>query len=138
MIIDHCRDEKELYDLYTLRPMPNQYDFEFLMNNPNLFCFYDKEQGYLKGFITIQRENIDPYDTSCHFPLKGADVDGKVLTLSGTAIRGIMPDIITAIITVCKAFNETIYSVTPLKHAGLVLKKAGFTKVSKNIYRRLK
>ena len=119
MIIDHCRDEKELYDLYTLRPMPNQYDFEWLMRNPNLFCFYEEKQGYLAGFITVQKENGE-------------------LTLSGTAIRGIMPEIVKAIIIVCDAFNGDMYAYTPLRHAGLVLRKAGFKQVKNNKYVRYK
>lgn len=119
MIIDHPRDEKELYDLYTLRPMPNQYDFEWLMRNPNLFCFYDEKQGFLRGFITVQRE------------------DGE-LTLSGTSIRGNMPDNIQAIITVCEAFNENMYSYTSLRHAGLVLRKAGFKHIKDDKYVRYK
>ena len=125
MIIDHCRDERELFDLYSLRPMPNQYDFEFLMRNPNLFCFYDEKIGFLKGFITVQKEEIKELNNK------------KVLTLSGTSIRGIMPDVITAIITICNAFEEPIYSLTPLRHAGLVLIKAGFKKIGKNLYRRI-
>ena len=119
MIIDHCRDEKELYDLYTLRPMPNQYDFEWLMNNPNLFCFYEENQGYLAGFITIQKE-------------------GKYLTLSGTSIRGIMPDVVKAIITICNAFDDDMYAFTPLRHAALVLRKAGFKHIKGNKYVRYK
>ena len=123
MIIDHCRDEKELYELYCLRPMPNQYDFEFLMQNPNLFCFYDEKLGFLRGFITVQTEDIDGV---------------KRLTLSGTSIRGNMPDNIDAIIAVCEAFNEDMYAVTPLRHAELVLRKAGFVKLKEQIFVRYK
>lgn len=123
MIIDHCRDEKELYELYCLRPMPNQYDFEFLMQNPNLFCFYDEKLGFLRGFITVQTEDID---------------GEKRLTLSGTSIRGNMPDNIDAIIAVCEAFNEDMYAVTPLRHAELVLRKAGFVKLKEQIFVRYK
>lgn len=123
MIIDHCRDEKELYELYCLRPMPNQYDFEFLMQNPNLFCFYDEKLGFLRGFITVQTEDID---------------GEKRLTLSGTSIRGNMPDNIDAIIAVCEAFNDDMYAVTPLKHAELVLRKAGFVKLKEQILVRYK
>ena len=123
MIIDHCRDEKELYELYFLRPMPNQYDFEFLMQNPNLFCFYDEKLGFLRGFITVQTEDIDGV---------------KRLTLSGTSIRGNMPDNIDAIIAVCEAFNEDMYAVTPLRHAELVLRKAGFVKLKEQIFVRYK
>ena len=123
MIIDHCRDEKELYELYCLRPMPNQYDFEFLMQNPNLFCFYDEKLGFLRGFITVQTEDIDGV---------------KRLTLSGTSIRGNMPDNIDAIIAVCEAFNEDMYAVTPLRHAELLLRKAGFVKLKEQILVRYK
>ena len=123
MIIDHCRDEKELYELYCLRPMPNQYEFEFLIQNPNLFCFYDENFGFLRGFITVQTEDID---------------DEKRLTLSGTSIRGNMPDNIDAIIAVCEAFNEDMYAVTPLRHAELVLRKAGFVKLKEQIFVRYK
>ena len=123
MIIDHCRDEKELYELYCLRPMPSQYDFEFLMQNPNLFCFYDEKLGFLRGFITVQTEDIDGV---------------KRLTLSGTSIRGNMPDNIDAIIAVCEAFNEDMYAVTPLRHAELVLRKAGFVKLKEQILVRYK
>ena len=119
MIIDHCRDEKELYDLYTLRPMPNQYEFEWLMRNPNLFCFYDEKQGFLRGFITVQ-------------------IEDDLLTLSGTSIRGNMAENIQAIITVCNAFKDDMHAFTSLKHAGLVLKKAGFKRISKNKYVRYK
>ena len=119
MIIDHIRDEEEFKRLYESRPMPSQYDFKWLLNNPNLFCFYDELSGILLGFITIQRE-------------------GKYLTLSGTSIRKNMPNIITAIITVCDAFNEDMYAFTPLKHAGYVLKKAGFKHIKNDKYVRYK
>lgn len=119
MIIDHPRDLKELYHLYADRPMPQQYEFKWLVNNPNLFCFYDEEQGYLRGFITVQRE------------------DGE-LTLSGTSIRGNMPDNIDAIIKVCELFNEDMHAYTPLRHAGLVLRKAGFKHIKDDKYVRYK
>lgn len=123
MIIDKCRDEKELYELYTLRPMPNQYDFEFLMRNPNLFCFYDEKIGFLRGFITVQTEDIE---------------GERRLTLSGTSIRGNMPDNIDAIISVCEAFNDDMYAVTPLRHAELILRRAGFQKLKEQIFVRYK
>lgn len=119
MIIDRCRDREELYNLYSNRPMPNQYEFEWLINNPNLFCFYDEKQGFLTGFITVQKEN-------------------NLLTLSGTAIRGIMPDVVKAIITVCNAFDDDMYAFTPLRHAGLVLRKAGFKHIKNDKYVRYK
>ena len=117
MIIDHIRDVEEFRRLYNDRPMPNQYDFDWLVNNPNLFCFYDEEKGFLRGFITIQTEN-------------------GFLTLSGTSIRKNMPDNIEAIIKICNAFKEDIYSFTPLRHAGLLLKKAGFENLGNNKYVR--
>ena len=124
MIIDHIRDLNEFKTLYESRPMPAQYDFNWLVNNPNLFCFYEADNGKLLGFITVQKEELIGL--------------GKCLTLSGTAIKGIMPKIITAIIIVCNAFNEDMYSLTPLKEAGLVLRRAGFEKVQENIYKRVK
>ncbi len=119
MIIDRCRNKKELLNLYKSRPMPNQYDFDWLINNPNLFCFYHEQEGYLQGFITVQREN-------------------GLLTLSGTAVRRIMPDAINAIIKVCNAFDEDMYAFTPLRHAALLLKKAGFKHIKNDKYMRLK
>ena len=122
MIIDHIRDMEEFNKLYDSRPMPRPYDYEWLIKNPCLYCFYGEEGKYkdkLMGFITIQRE------------------EGE-LTLSGVSIRKIMPDVITAIVTVCEAFNEDMYSYTPLKHAGLVLKKAGFKHLKDDKYVRYK
>lgn len=111
MIIDHIRDLDEFKKLYESRPMPSQYDFNWLINNPYLFCFYAEEKPYnLVGFITIQRE------------------DGE-LTLSGTSIRKNYFNILEAIKTVCNAFKEDIYAYTPLKEAGIVLKRCGFKKV---------
>ena len=119
MIIDKCRDIEELHKLYTDRPMPNQYDWDWLIHNPNLFCFYDEEKGFLRGFITVQREDEE-------------------LTLSGTSIRGNMPNNINAIIKVCEAFNENMYAYTPLKHAAMVLKKAGFKHIKDDKFMRSK
>lgn len=121
MIIDRCRNIEELKNLYKSQPMPDQYDFDFLVNNPYLYCFYDEEQGFLRGFITIQKELIDGV---------------KRLTLSGTSIRKNMPDNINAIIKICNAFKDDMYAYTTLKHAALTLKKAGFEKVKENIYKR--
>lgn len=116
MIIDHIRDIKEFKRLYDERPMPCPYDFDWLIKNPHLYCFYDDK---LLGFITVQRE-------------------GEELTLSGVSIRKNMSNIIKAIITVCEAFSENMYSYTPLRHAGLVLKKAGFKHLEKDKYVRYK
>lgn len=126
MIIDRCRDVEELKRLYDSRPMPFQYEFDFLVNNPNLFCFYDElnnplnppstkgEVAKLRGFITVQYE----YDEG-----------EKVLTLSGTSVRKNFKDNVDAIEMVCSLFDEDIYSFTPLKEAGLVLRKARFERV---------
>jgi hypothetical protein len=114
MIIDRCRDVEELKRLYDSRPMPFQYEFDFLINNPNLFCFYDEQEGFLRGFITVQYE----YDEG-----------EKVLTLSGTSVKKNFKDNVDAIEMVCSLFDEDIYSFTPLKEAGLVLRKARFERV---------
>jgi hypothetical protein len=124
MIIDRCRDVEELKRLYESRPMPFQYEFEFLINNPNLFCFYDEQEGFLRGFITVQYE----YDEG-----------EKVLTLSGTSVKKNFKDNVDAIEMVCSLFDEDIYSFTPLKEAGLVLRKARFVRVdNKGKYIRYK
>lgn len=114
MIIDRCRDVEELKRLYDSRPMPFQYEFDFLINNPNLFCFYDEQEGFLRGFITVQYE----YDEG-----------EKVLTLSGTSVKKNFKDNVDAIEMVCSLFDEDIYSFTPLREAGLVLRKARFERV---------
>lgn len=97
--------------------MPSQYDFNWLVNNPNLFCFYHELNGVLRGYITVQIE------------------DG-LLTLSGASVRKNMHDNINAIISVCNVFKEDMYAFTRLREAALVLKKAGFKKVNNDMYIR--
>nr|DAX84376.1 MAG TPA: acetyltransferase [Caudoviricetes sp.] len=118
MIIDHCRNIEELRKLYESRPMPIQYDFDWLINNPYLFCFYSEEQrGKLRGYITIQIE------------------EGE-LTLSGASVRKNFKDNIDAIEAICEVVKQDIYAYTPLKEAALVLKKAGFVKLDNDRYIR--
>lgn len=123
MICDHIRDIEEFREFYKNRPMPNQYDWDFLVNNPNLFCFYDEDNGEFKGYITVQREEVDKKN---------------VLTLSGASIRKNLANIIDAIIMVCNAFDDDMYSVTKIKPAKLCLLKAGFKRMKDNIYVRYK
>lgn len=111
MIIDHVRDKDEFIKLYNERPLPFQYDIDFLLNNPLLFCLYDDDKdGALKAYITVQRE------------------DGE-LTLSGASYRKNMPDNTQFIIMVCKAITDDIYAYTFKKEAALMLLKAGFKKI---------
>lgn len=118
MICDHCRNIEELKKLYTQRPMAQQYDFDFLLNNPNLFCFYSEGINEdLKGYITVQRE-------------------GKYLTLSGASVRKNMSDNIDAIVKVCEAFKENMYSFTRSKPARICLLKAGFKHIKDDMYIR--
>lgn len=117
MICDHCRNFQELFLLYTKRPMPNQYDWAFLINNPYLFCFYDEGDGTLKGYITVQEEN------------------GK-LTLSGASVRKNMADNINAIILVCNGFNQDMYAYTTVKPAKICLLRAGFKHIKDDEYIR--
>lgn len=119
MICDHIRDSDELKLLYYKRPMPNQYDWDFLINNPNLFCFYDEKSGKLRGYITVQRE-------------------GGKLTLSGASYRKNLADNVNAIVMVCNAFNEDMYSFTKVKPAKICLLKAGFKHIKGDMYIRRK
>ena len=119
MICDHIRDSDELKLLYYNRPMPNQYDWDFLINNPNLFCFYDEKSGKLRGYITVQRE-------------------GGKLTLSGASYRKNLADNVNAIVMVCNAFNEDMYSFTKVKPAKICLLKAGFKHIKDDMYIRRK
>ena len=121
MIIDHIRDLKEFWRFYNQHPMPEdaQYDFDFLVENPNLYCFYDEKTGELKAYITIQKEN-------------------DLLTLSGASCRKNFPENINAIIRICEAQNEDIYAKTKVKQAKLLLRKAGFKQIEQDLFVRLK
>ena len=118
MIIDHVRDKDEFVKLYNERPMPNQYDIDFLLNNPLLFCLYDNDKdGALKAYITVQDE-------------------GGETTLSGASYPKNMPDNTRFIIMVCNAIKEDIYSYTNKKEAALMLRKAGFKHIKDDKYIR--
>ena len=119
MIIDRCRDKKELYDLYIKYPMNDGiFDFEFISNNPHLYCFYDEEKGFLRGYINIYRD------------------EEKKLLLSGASVRKNMPENINAIIKVCEAYDENMYADTDKKEAMICLLKAGFKKIKENLFVR--
>lgn len=122
MIIDHVRNLKEFKRMFEMRPMHTDvYNLDFILNNPHLYCFYREDNGELSGFIFIT-EN------------KGR------LFLSGVTNETIpnrMAEINTAIITVCNAYNQDMYSDTDLRHAQLVLRKAGFKRLRHtNIFKR--
>ena len=106
MIIDKIRDLKEFQDFFYNYPMPkdNQFDFLWVINNPNLFCFYGEEKKDLRAYIVLHEEN------------------GKVY-LSGASCRKNFLDNIQGIIKVCNAFPCDIYSYTKRKQAKLLLKK---------------
>ena len=118
MIIDHIRNIEEFRVFYNKYKMPNQYEFEWLVNNPNLFCLYD-ENSVLWGYITVQRE------------------DG-LLTLSGASKRKNMQENIRFINMVCDAFDEDMYAFTRVRPAIAVLRKAGFKKVYDDKYVKTK
>lgn len=117
MIIDHIRDLEEFRTFYNTYKMPNQYDFDWLINNPNLFCVYN-DNG-LCGYITVQRED-------------------NLLTLSGASIRKNMAENVRFINMVCDAFDEDMYAFTKVRPAQMVLLKAKFKKVDNNLYRKRK
>jgi hypothetical protein len=118
MIIDHIRDLAEFRTFWQKYKMPNPYDFDWLVNNPHLFCTY--KNNVLTGYVTVQREN-------------------GLLTLSGASARKNMLDNIEIINMICDAFDEDMYSFTEVKAAKMVLLKAGFKKVdNSNKYVRYK
>ena len=118
MIIDHIRDLEEFRAFYNKYKMPNQYDSDWLVENPNLFCLYD-ENSVLWGYITVQRE------------------DGE-LTLSGASKRKNMATNIEFINMVCDAFDEDMYANTRVRPAIAVLRKASFKRVYDGKYIKVK
>ena len=121
MILDHCRDKKELYELYKNRPMDDGiFDFDFIVNNPHLYCFYDRDKGYLKGYANIYKNETGN------------------LYFSGAGVRKNMSENINAIIKVCEAYNEDMYAETDKKEAIICLLKAGFKKIKENLFVRYK
>lgn len=124
MQIDHVRDIDEFKRLFKARPMQTDvYDLFFILNNPHLYCFYEENTGELLGFVFITENN-------------------KKLFLSGVSCEQTpnrMSEINTAIITVCNAYNKPMYSDTDLKHAQIVLRRAGFKRLrNTNIFKRSK
>lgn len=121
MILDYCRDRNELYDFFINRPMDDGiFSFDFIYNNPHLYCFYDENKGYLKGYANIYE-----------------DEEGR-LYLSGAGVRKNMSENIKAIIKVCEAYNQNMYAETDKKEAAFCLLKAGFKKIKENLYMRYK
>ena len=118
MNIDHIRDMEEFRAFYNKYKMPYQYEFDWLVNNPNLFCLYD-ENSVLWGYITVQREE-------------------GLLTLSGASKRKNMTVNIQFINMVCDAFDEDMYAFTRVRPAIAVLRKAGFKKVYDDKYVKTK
>ena len=120
MIIDKIRDEKEFKKLYDERPMDDGiFTYDFIINNPHLYCFYDETDGSLKTYANVYEDS------------------GK-LFISGASVRKNMPDIINAIITICNAYDKDMYADTDKKEAKLCLLKAGFKKLEDNLFVRYK
>ena len=121
MIIDHPRDLKEFKDFYIKHPMNDGiFSYDFILNNPNLYCFYGEDDNKLKGYIFIYTDET------------------RKLYLAGASIRKNMTDNIKAIIKVCNSFDNDIYSDTDKKEAAICLLKAGFKKIKDNKYVRYK
>lgn len=121
MILDRCRDKEEFKKLFNDRPMNDGImDFDFILNNPYSYYFYGEDDNNLKGYISIYTDET------------------KRLFLCGASIRKNMADNIQAIITVCKAFNDDIYSDTDKKEAKICLLKAGFQKLNNTLFVRYK
>jgi hypothetical protein len=118
VIIDHIRNLEEFRAFYYTYKYPGLYDFNWIVNNPNLFCLYD-EDSVLWGYISVQREH-------------------GVLSLSGASKRKNMQENINFINMVCDAFEEDMYAFTRVRPAIAVLRKASFKKVYDDKYVRLK
>jgi hypothetical protein len=118
MIIDHIRDLEEFGEFYYTYKYPGLYNFNWIVNNPNLFCLYD-ENSVLWGYISVQREH-------------------GVLSLSGASKRKNMQENINFINMVCDAFDEDMYAFTRVRPAIAVLRKASFKKVYDDKYIRQK
>ena len=118
MIIDHIRDLEEFREFYNTYKYPGLYNFNWIVNNPNLFCLYD-EDSVLWGYISVQKEH-------------------GVLSLSGASKRKNMQENINFINMVCDAFDEDMYAFTRVRPAIAVLRKASFKKVYDDKYVRLK
>lgn len=121
MIIDKCRDKDEFIKLFNARPMDDGiFTFDFIFNNPHLYCLYDEKEGYLKGYANIYRD------------------ESNRLLFSGAGVRKNLPDNINAIIRICEAYDENMYADTDKKEAVICLLKAGFKKFKDNLYVRYK
>lgn len=121
MIIDYCRDKEELRDLYIKRPMDDGiFTFDFVYNNPHLYCFYDEEKGFLRAYANVYKD------------------ENNRLFISGASIRKNLPENISVITIVCDAYDDDMYAETDKKEAVFVLLKAGFKKIKDNLYVRYK
>jgi hypothetical protein len=119
MIIDHCRDKEEFKEFFYKYPMDDGiYSLDFILNNPNLFCFYNEENGKLEAFISVCTDET------------------KRLLLSGAGRRKNMQENINAVKMVCNIFDEDMYAETDKKPARILLLKAQFEKIDNNLYRR--
>lgn len=115
MIIDRCRDIDEFKTLYNSIDNSNLPEPDkILALKDYCFCFYEKNK--LVGVIYLEGK------------------DGKIY-LSGFSKRHNLPNILNGLSYICDYFkDDDIYSETPFKHAKIVLKKVGFTKLKGNIY----
>lgn len=121
MILDKCRDKTEFKKLYDDRPMNDGImDFDFIINNPFSFYFYGEDDSKLKGYISVYTDET------------------KKLYLCGASVRKNMPDNVAAIIKVCNAFDDDMYSDTDKREAKICLLKAGFKKISNTLFVRYK
>lgn len=116
MIVDKIRDINEFQELYNSIDNKELHSLEEILKaGKYVFCFYSENK--LFGVIYLSNKG------------------GKVF-LNGFSKRKNFLNNIQAIRTVCDYFPIDIYSNTPLKHAALSLKRAGFKKIDNNLYLR--
>lgn len=112
MIVDKCRNLKEMYNLYNSCDNSRLPNVLSILSINSHRCFYDENDGALVGCIYLENEN------------------DKVM-LSGFGRRKSMDDIVEAISYILKLNkNIDIYSRTTKRNAKLVLLRAGFEKIS--------
>lgn len=121
MILDRCRNKDEFEKFFKSHPMNDGImSIDFIYHNPCTYYFYGEDDKNLKGYISVYTDETFK------------------LFLCGASVRKNMAENVNAIITVCNAFNDDMYSDTDKREAKICLLKAGFQKINDTLYVRYK